>query len=332
MEKRHGWGNINLSSRQEWNKWVTDNQIDYRCHPMFRRNICLRAYDETGRVVTAEQLINKYHQGISYIHRLLQNRVEDRVQDWQLIKYNIKTPMLWRSLCEERGLMNYDIHEMRDWRLAGYPTYNQWRNILHAYGRYVSRHRTAGITYESKRKGVYAGTELQRDFDRRQKYQREYCRDRFRKNKEHNEYGINYQRYQERDAGNQYRRRRRSDNYNQRSPYNRNNDDDDDYYYRNRYQRNDNYYYNTRERSNYYYDTRPERNNEYQHRDSRRNDSRYQPSPNRSDSRRNDSRYQPTPNNRAQDNNTYTTGRRRTTEDDNNRSPPPPNTITRIND
>ena len=93
VHKRHAWGQQLELQPREWKDWVIQNQIDYRCHPFFRRNICLRAYNESGKLMTAEEIVTLYHQGITSFNRLLQVRNKDRVTDYRFVLYNIQNPM-----------------------------------------------------------------------------------------------------------------------------------------------------------------------------------------------------------------------------------------------
>ena len=70
----------------------------------------------------------------------MQIRNGDRVTEFRFIYYYIKDPISWRSHCEDIQLVNYDLHEIRDWRLANRPTYSQWLGIRYRYGRMVTRY------------------------------------------------------------------------------------------------------------------------------------------------------------------------------------------------
>ena len=102
----HRWGKFSQWTRQEFEHYVETHNIDYRCHGYMKRNICLRIYDDDGRLVTAEDLIKMYHSGISTINRTLQKRNRGRVFEFEYVRYDIDNPTIWRAMCQREGLYN----------------------------------------------------------------------------------------------------------------------------------------------------------------------------------------------------------------------------------
>ena len=99
-----------------------------------------------------------YHAGQLWIWRMLQHRDQGRVYEFELIKYYIANPEVWKGRCLQVGLLNYDNHELRDWREANRPTLSIWRDMKVKYGRTIQTYRGSPPKYESRRSDRYRGS------------------------------------------------------------------------------------------------------------------------------------------------------------------------------
>ena len=130
------WKEHHDKTKEQWDYFTSSYNIDYRCHPAFKRNVMLVIYNELGKNWTIEDIITAYANGLNTISRLFQYRNrEGTVIDYDLICYQIANPILWQDHCIRRGYINFDNHEIRDWRRAGRPAPQRWIHERKKWGR-----------------------------------------------------------------------------------------------------------------------------------------------------------------------------------------------------
>lgn len=159
------WGPFKSYSEQHWRETVRFYNLDYMCHPYFKRNITARFYDKYGKQWTVEDIITNYHAGTRSVKRLWQqrDRLTKSVIGFEWITYDIKDPTIWRDRCIQHRMNNYDIHEIRDWRYRGCPVWSEWQRIRTQNGKWS--HNAHKVGWDSNRKELYEGTRYNRSND-----------------------------------------------------------------------------------------------------------------------------------------------------------------------